>query len=838
VDEDPQFVEITWEEAMELSARKMLEARDKGIVDENGYPMVVFVEGSDGVCPSYYGTMPVIFDGLGQALGMPPGIWGPTDFSMGQGGGVKCYHTEHLLGELWHKAFTCVQDTPRCRLLIVFGRNDAVSFGSTGAYRQAEARARGSLRRIQVEPHLSVTAAVSDEWIPIKPETDHAFLYAMVHVVLHEYDWRSVCDVEFLKIMTNSPYLVAPDGYFLRDPESLKPLVWDSVHGQAKPFDASVADYALDGQYVASGITLGPDGRIQEHVNAPVEPAFQRLIEHVRPYTPEWASQICEVPAQTIRRVTKEFLDNAMVGATTTVEGVEMPYRPVSIHLGKTQNNGWGAIQSVWAAHVMQMLVGALEVPGGHIGTRVLYGGPMYRTLDGFFEYPFNPTDKANWKFPPGRRDGVPTLAPLTGPFLGPMHLAWKWQVEPPPNWPTPSMPEILITYKINPVISQFDTPTVVRVLSSVPFHVAFAYVLDETAWFADLVLPEDGDLEALQVFFGGATTFMEHFWEHAGLIVKQPAVKRFGNTRNITDIATDLAEKMGMLPAYNEALNHGAYLGIRLKGTPHELEPHRKYGAEEIYDRICRAGTRMLSGGQVEFGLDFLKARGGFFGPFPKVGPGISLGPVYLRPWFIYPHMKANGYRFELPYQERLMRIGQELKARLHEAGITWWDRQAEEYQPLPRWVDTAAILDEVIRTRFGKDPQEYPFWLLATRSMQYAWGSNAAVRMSHEAASNVLGHTRIQISEETARKLGISDGDAVWLESPYAKTRTKGVVKVRKGIRPDVILTTQMYGHFRTPFARELGIPNLNQIAPALVELTDESGGSKDHVKVKVYR
>ena len=38
--------------------------------------------------------------------------------------------------------------------------------------------------------------------------------------------------------------------------------------------------------------------------------------------------------------------------------------------------------------------------------------------------------------------------------------------------------------------------------------------------------------------------------------------------------------------------------------------------------------------------------------------------------------------------------------------------------------------------------------------------------------------------------------------------------------------------------PFAKNLGIPNLNQIAPALVELTDEAGGSKDHVKVKVYK
>ncbi|MBC7344796.1 MAG: molybdopterin oxidoreductase, partial [Clostridia bacterium] len=385
----------------------------------------------------------------------------------------------------------------------------------------------------------------------------------------------------------------------------------------------------------------------------------------------------------------------------------------------------------------------ALEVPGGHLGTRVLFSGPVKKSADGFLEYPFNPTTKGEWKFPPGRRDGTPSLCPLTGPFLGPLHLAWKWTVNSPENWPAPSAPEVFITYKVNPVISQFDTPTVIEVLSRIPFHVAFAYTLDETTWFADLVLPEDGDLETLQIFPVGGTTFFENFWEHAGLAIKQPVVPRQHNTRNITDITTDLAEKLGMLAAYNEALNYGAYLGIALKGTPHELQPDRKYTAEEIYDRICKAGTRQFSQGAVEFGLDWFKENGAFFGPFPKIGPGLSMGPTYMRPWYLYPYMKEVGIRFELPYQERLKRIGEELKARLQEAKIDWWKEQAEEYQALPEWHDITKHLDNVTLKHFGKNPKEYPFWLLATRSMQYAWGSNVGVPMMHEMASQVLGHT-----------------------------------------------------------------------------------------------
>jgi len=290
------------------------------------------------------------------------------------------------------------------------------------------------------------------------------------------------------------------------------------------------------------------------------------------------------------------------------------------------------------------------------------------------------------------------------------------------------------------------------------------------------------------------------------------------------------------MLPAYNEALNYGAYMGIVLKGTPHELSPDHKYSAEEIYDRMCRALTQQFSHGQVEFGLDWFKEHGGFFGPFPKVGPGIASGPTYLRPWYLYPYMKENGYRFELPYQERLKRIGEELRTRLKEKHITWWDRQAAEYQAMPYWHNTVHFIDEVTEKIHGKNPKDYPFWLINTRSMQYAWGSNKGVPLMHEVASDVLGHAWLQMNIDTANKLGIRDGDEVWIESPYAKT--KGRVKLRQGIHPEAVLCTQMYGHFKMPFAKDLKVPNLNQVAPALIELTDESGGSKDHVRVRIYK
>ena len=229
----------------------------------------------------------------------------------GAGQGVKCYHSEHLYGELWHRAFIVAPDTPRARYVISCGNNAEASAGVAGVWRQADARARG-LKRVQVEPHLSVTGAVSAEWVPIRPKTDAAFLYALLHRIVHEREWREVCDVAFLEESTNAPYLVGPNGYFLRDPESRRPLLFDLDAERAVPLDAIEGRRpALDGVRVAAGVEEGPDGEEWEHEAAEARPAFQVFLDHVRGYTPEWAEGESDVPAGTIRRIADEFLAHA-----------------------------------------------------------------------------------------------------------------------------------------------------------------------------------------------------------------------------------------------------------------------------------------------------------------------------------------------------------------------------------------------------------------------------------------------------------------------------------------------------------------------------------------------
>ncbi|MEK9723935.1 MAG: molybdopterin-dependent oxidoreductase, partial [Rhodospirillaceae bacterium] len=351
-DQDPGFVEISWDEALDMVAERMRAIREAGLRDEEGYPKLAVSFGGGGTPTRYMGAFPAFLS-----------AWGTADFGFGSGQGAKCYHSEHLYGELWHRAFTVVIDSQNCDYIISFGHNTDASSGVTGVWRQADARSRG-LKRVQVEPHLSVTGALAAEWVPIKPKSDPAFLFALIHRILNERDWWELCDLTFLKNETNAPYLVGPNGYFLRDRESGKPLIWDTADGVAKPYDAEIADAALDGTFTLASVEHGPDSETWEHDAAEARPAFALLVDHMADYSPEWAEAECDVPAATIRRVADEFIDHARVGATIEIEGRTLPLRPVGIMLGKGINNGWGGYHMMWGRTVLTCLVGALEVPG------------------------------------------------------------------------------------------------------------------------------------------------------------------------------------------------------------------------------------------------------------------------------------------------------------------------------------------------------------------------------------------------------------------------------------------------------------------------------------------
>ncbi len=824
-EEDPGFVPISWNEALDLVADKLKEIRAKGLLDDSGYPRVAASFGGGGTAPAYMGAFPAFLS-----------AWGPLDFSFGSGQGVKCYHSEHLYGELWHRAFTVSPDTPRTKFIISFGANVEASGGVCGVWRHADARVRGT-KRVQVEPHLSITGGASAEWVPIRPKTDAAFLHAMIHVLLFETEHERL-DQQFLKHMTASAYLVAPNGFYLRDPETKKPLVWDLTSRRAVLFDTPEIDPALRGPYTVSGIEIGPDQDVWLHENVQVKTAFDLLCENEAGYSPEWAEKICDVPAGIIRRLANEFLDNADIGATIEVDGRELPFRPVAIMLGKTVNNGWGGYDCAWARTLLACLVGGLEVPGGTLGTAVRLNRPAKDRFssavpgpDGFMDYPWNPTDKESWRVRPDVRHGHSTLVPLVAdsPWsqaLGPTHLSWMQLHNPFPKWPEPTVPDIWFVYRTNPAISFWDTPRISEAMARFPFVVAFAYTVDETNWMADVLLPEATDLEGLQLMRIGGTKYVEQFWDYHGFALRQPVIQPRGDTKDFTWIGVELARRTGLLEKFNKALNRGA-AGVRLfgEGYDYSLDVSQVHSTEVIWEAVCKAASAELSEGKEQEGLDWYREHGFKMIPFPRLQ------------WYLYPHLKEQGLRFEMPYQERLMRIGGQLRRRLHEHEITWWDRQLKEYEPMPVWHDYPEMIRKIMVDNLGGGQEsDYPFWLITSRSMQYSWGANVAIQVVKEAADNIRGHKGIVMNAQSAEKLGIREGDMIEVRSPLRATRGHAVL--RQGIRPDTILLVGQFDHWVTPFAKEFEMPSINPLIPMLLDLTDATGSAGDIVPVSVMR
>ncbi len=824
IKEDPGFVPISWDEALDAVAAKLREIRAKGIIDDDGLPRVAASFGHGGTPSNYMGTFPAFLS-----------AWGAVDYSFGSGQGVKCTHSEHLYGEYWHRAFTVSADTPLTEYNIAFGANVEVTGGVAAATRHANARVRGK-KRVYVEPHLGVTAAASAEWVPIRPKTDGAFMFALIHVMLHERP-RQDLDLPFLRDRTAAPYLVGPNGYYLRHPDSGKPLVWDARSDSAVPHDAPDIEPALEGRFrVAAAYEQGPDHDRWQYLDVDAEPAFVKLVDHIAPYSPEWAEKVCDVPAERIRRIANEFVDHAHIGETIDIDGMQMPFRPVAVTLGKTVNNGWGAYDCCWSRTVMAVLVGALEVHGGILGTTIRINKPhedrmksVKPGVDGFMVDSLNPTDPERWVRRPANRNAHRTLVPLAGngPWsqaLGPTHFAWMWQKNPPENFIKPAYPELWFTFRTNPAISFWDTRELAETIACFPFMVSFAYTVDETNWMADILLPEATDLESVQLIRLGRTKYMEQYWEHNGYILRQPVVEPRGEARDFTWISTELARRTGILEEYNNAINRGAGT-IRLKGEHFDfsLDPQKLHSVDEIWDAACKAATAEVSGGEEVHGLDWFREHGFYSRPWSKRG------------WYLYPRMVEQGLRFELPYQERLTRSGRELERRLHEVDIHWWDEQLTEYQFLPGWHDMPGKWECALVNQ-GARPEDYPFWLLTTKSMQFLSGANTSLQLIDELSRNVRGHHGVVMNTRTAKELGIRDGDMVEVVSTVRATR--GPAVVNQGIRPDTLLIVGQFDFWATPYAKDLVSPSLNTVAPMSMELTDATGSGSDVVRVALRK
>ncbi|MBI3076721.1 MAG: molybdopterin-dependent oxidoreductase, partial [Deltaproteobacteria bacterium] len=325
---DPQWEVITWDEALDLLADKLRAVRAKD-------PRTL-------VGATFDGHSRIPFWAFLTGFGTP-------NYST-VSAGFFCGNAVHPVAYTLTGSNDVHPDLRRTNYLLQFGTHFGfvAQYNAMGLARElAEARDRG-MRLVVVDPVVTGAAAQADEWVPIRPGTDAALALAMQHELLA----AALYDEPFLRRYTNAPYLIGPNGRYVRDPDTQHPLVWDQGAEQPRPYEAVPPE------------AVALEGRVQVQ-GQPCEPAFARLKSHLQRYTPEHAAAITGVPPATIRRLAREFGEAAQIGATVRLEGQTFPLRPAVATWYRGVSAHKHSMHNGMAIAFLNALVGAVDVPGG-----------------------------------------------------------------------------------------------------------------------------------------------------------------------------------------------------------------------------------------------------------------------------------------------------------------------------------------------------------------------------------------------------------------------------------------------------------------------------------------
>ena len=767
--EDPGWVEISWEEALGTVAERL-----KAIRREDPRKLA-HVWGFGG----YWWV--VTDDAFLPAFGTPNKL---------RTHGVLCpvhYGCALVQGTLLDK-----QDVEYCQYLITIGGTLGPNIGSSHSIRAlAKARERG-MRIVVVDPRCSPEASLADEWVPIRPGTDLAFSLAMLNVLLHEIE---VYDEPFLKRRTNAVYLIGDDGYYLKDDATGKPVIWDPVDGRAKTFDdPTIQDYALTGQYRVGSVS----GTV----------AFQLVRDHVKAYTPEWAEPITTVPAATVRRLSREFVEAAHIGETIELDGYAFPFRPAIVKAERGALGKKGGAYQHLAAKMLCMLVGSLDVPGGYLGSAT---GPVLSPGPDGVVAPKSEADPIPFKLPPDvdLRQYYPNRHTMP-------HMAWKAILD-PVKYGIPYEIEALMIYGGNPITNNANPAEAEAALAKVPFVVTIAYLYDEAAEFSDILLPESALLERY-----GMQKLGDHLVQAvdepglrvSGVLARTPVVPRQYDTMQADDIYLELAERVGFL--YGQGgLNDQLNCFYDLTG-PHALALDQRYSTPEIIERILKGkygvedGLTAFSGSAVQYQMRSKKESYNYY-YFPM---GTTRHPFYF---------------------EHVLRTGDTLRRNLekHQTTIPGQDMSDvwRFYQPIPCWVGRP---DE-------HAAPDYDLWAMnwATPQFRMSCGDQVGNPLLNEVVDGCDPYQfTVLVNKSTAQRKGLRDGEQVIVEA-YWGGRTKGVLRVTDLIHPDAVGIPAIHGFrsmHRNPITRRG--PHFNSLLSSAEGTFDPLHGGIDRSpRVRVY-
>ena len=658
-------------------------------------------------------------------------------------------------------------DWERTKLLMLFGvaedhDSNPIKMGL------GRLKARGA-RVIAVNPIRTGYNAVADDWLPITPGTDGLFILALVHELMR----TGRIDLDYLVRYTNAPFLVnaspGPEkGLFLRDGTGT-PLVLDRSSGAPAPWNAP-------------GVRPDPGAEWQGHQTVLRHMAARYLAPD---HAPEAVAERCGLPADRIRAVAAELARVAFEEEITLdrpwtdfrgQRHAQMTGRPVAFHAMRGISAHSNGFQTCRALHLLQILLGSVETPGGFRFKPPYPKPPEAHPRPHGRTQPGQPLDGAHLGYPLGPDDLLLTEAgdplridkaftwenPLSAHGLMQMVIANAHAGD-------PYRIDTLFLYMANMAWnSSMNTTQVMRMLTDrkeagdyvIPRLIVSDAYSSEMVAFADLVLPDTTYLERHDCIslLDRPICEADALADAIRWPVVEPGRPGHEGVRPFQSVLLDLGARLGLPGMIDDAgrpkfrdyadyiVNHerrpgiGPLAGWRGDGTA----TGRGAPNPTQLDRYIEAGG---------FFLDHIPEDAQFFKPWNAawqdwaVERGLMEKPApYLFNLYLEPlrrfQLAAEGHGTRQPPDH--------LRARIRET-----------IDPLPLWYPA---FEEA-----ATDPVEYPLHALTQRpaAMYHSWGSqNAWLRQIH-------GMNPLYVPRSVWLDHGFQDGDWAWLTSPHGRIK-----------------------------------------------------------------
>jgi len=657
-------------------------------------------------------------------------------------------------------------------------------------------KTRGA-RVISVNPVQTGYAAISDDWFGVTPGTDGLLILSLVRELMR----AGKIDVDYLVRYTNAPWLVirnpgqANDGLFLRDDDGT-PQVIDRATGKPAPHtDASVKS-ALQGEVKVTG-------------GGVAVPAFMLMADAylTDDYAPETVAPQVGISAARIRQLAADLAEAAFAKEVV----IEQPWtdwkgerhdrmvgRPVSMHAMRGISAHSNGFQTCRALHMLQLLLGSVEAPGG------------FR-----FKPPYPKPPHAHPK-PAGRPDQVAPETPLGGAplgyVLGPEDLiigadGSPQRIDKAYSWDAPMSAhgmmhmvisnavagdpypvDVMFMYMANMAWnSSMNTRGVMDMLTEtdpdtgeyrIPRLIYSDAYASEMVAYADLVLPDTTYLERHD-----AISLLDRPICEADAVadaIRWPVVEPDRDVRGFQSVLLDIGARLGLPGMVNEdgsakfrdygdyIVNHQRKPGIgplagfrgenggaegRGEPNPNQLDAYIENGA--FWQAEIPEEARYFKQANAAY-QDFAVEMGFYDAPQPYV---FQIYSEVLQKF----RLAAEGHGDIQPPEHHRARI-------------------ARCFTPLPSWY--APFEGDAV------DEAEFPLHALTQRpmAMYHSWGSqNAWLRQIH-------GHNPMFISQALAEEHDLDEGDWIWVTSHHGRIRVP--VSVMAGVNDRTIWTWNAIG------------------------------------------